>query len=280
MRLAAFTDEIDSGDLQRALDLAVAWGLSAVEMRGLPTGRLPKASDEELRLAGQRIADAGLTVSGLSPGLFKSPAEAESMATDLNERLPRMCEWAQRWGTDRISVFASSRAGVAPGQGEVPAIVVDHLGRMADVATAAQCRLTLENVGSCWGDTGTQAAQIVRAVGHERLGLCWDPGNAARSRVTDPVGEYAGLADLVEYVHVKNAIADDWALVDAGVVDWGQQLRALHADGYDGWLVIETHLRQLPEGAQAIEQDGVALPPLASNTLHNLRTLRRLLGHE
>ena len=117
-------------------------------------------------------------------------------------------------------------------------------------------------------------------MGTERLGMCWDPGNSARAGDTAPLLEYAGLADLVTHVHLKNFDPEisGWSLMDTGVVDWAGQFGALGDDGYTGYLVIETHTSVEPDGAEPSIDAGETLAPLEANTLRNLQYTRALLG--
>ena len=52
----------------------------------------------------------------------------------------------------------------------------------------------------------------------------------------------AGLRVNDSWVENFDAEAASWALVEEGVVDWPAQLRALEQDGYEGFIVVETHL--------------------------------------
>ena len=280
MKLAAFTDEINREDPVRALWLAARWSVAAIEVRGLPSGRFPRVADAELEEFGRRIGDAGLVVSGVSPGLFKCPVDDPAVATGITEILPRACEWARRWGTDRVSVFGCGRGAEAHGSGRYPAAAVDTLNRMTRVAAAHECRLALENEAVCWGDTGSEAAALVRQVDDDGLTLCWDPGNAARAGAPSPFpDEYVSLRDLVAHVHCKSFDVDagSWSLMETGVVDWPAQVRALADDGYDGWLVVETHTGTEPTGAEPVLDAGETLAGLEANTLRNVRYLRTLL---
>ena len=267
MKLAAFTDEI-SPDPWRAVELAREWNIPALEVRGLPGGRFPAVDDALLEEFGRRVGDAGLKVSAVSPGFFKCPSDDPAVETGLREGLPRACEWARRWGTDLVSVFGCRRAGGAP-----PPTVEDLLARMADIAQRAGCRLVFENEAVCWGATGTEAAALLRRVGHPDLRLCWDPGNAARAGCPSPFAdEYAGLKDLVGHLHLKNFDPDagEWSLMPEGCVDWPGQLAALQAEGYAGYAVVETHLKTAPERLPPLP----GLTPLESNTKRNLDYLR------
>lgn len=255
MQLAAFTDEINRDDPQRALDLAAAWGVTHVEVRGLPGGRFPRLSDDALADFGRRVADTGLQVSGVSPGIHKGPVDDPATAAAVAEDLPRACDWARRLDTDLVSCFGFARGvgaistrgvGAIPtrGLGGPPTQVVDQLAKMARVAATHECRLVLENEAVCWGDTGVEAAALLRRVNAPNLLLCWDPGNAAKAGAADPFpGEYEQVRDLVAHVHLKNFQPGEgrWSPMEVGVVDWSGQLAALARDGYGGFLVIETH---------------------------------------
>ena len=268
MTLSVFTDEISSS-VDRALELAAAWGLSHVEIRSIGDGRFPRVPDSALTDLGRQVEDAGLRISAVSPGFFKCALEEPEIEAGISEGLPRACEWALKWGTRSVSGFAFSR-----GEGSVPSMVVDYLGRMADVVDAAGCRLLLENEAACWGDTGLEAADIIRQVGAERLGLCWDPGNTARAG-GDPAAEYQQVRDLVEHVHMKNydRTQERWAVMDQGVVDWPGLIRSLRADGYGGFLILETHTDISTEEFVAVGE----LAGKEANTLHNLKYVRGLL---
>ena len=282
MKPSVFTDEINREDFARAVLLAEQWGVESVEIRSLPGGRYPRSTDDQLRHVGRILADAGRTVSGVSPGLFKCDVGDAEVEAGIAELLPRACTWAREWGTRLVSVFGCHRGDEPHGSGRFPAQVVDLLGRMCDVAAANGCRLALENEAVCWGDTGTEAAALIRAVGSDRLSLCWDPGNAARAGALAAQQEYEGLADLVAHVHLKNfdPVVDGWSLMDAGCVDWPSQIRALAERDYPGYLVIETHTQTGPPpiGDALPGATGVPLSPLEADSLHNLQYVHSLLG--
>lgn len=114
---------------------------------------------------------------------------------------------------------------------------------------------------------------LLRRVDHPNLRLCWDPGNAAKAGCPSPFAdEYSGLKDLVAHLHLKNFDPQSraWSLMQEGCVDWAGQLAALQADGYDGYAVIETHLRSAPDHLPPLP----GLTPLESNTKRNLDYLR------
>lgn len=273
MQLSIFTDEINPHSPTRAINLAKEWGIMHVEVRSLPGGRFPCVPDIELERFYAQATDAGLAVSGVSPGFFKCPWDDPSVRHVLSQDLPRACEWARRWGTDLVTCFAFDRYT----SDCVPSVIIDLIAKMATITNKHGCKLMLENEASCWGATGIEAANIIRQVGPEHVSLCWDPGNSSRAGSTSPYpDEYNNIKDLVSHVHMKNfdPVTGSWCLMEKGVVDWPAQLVALRNDGYDGFLVIETHLHISPDEFRIVDQK---LSDLENNTLRNLRFVRSCL---
>lgn len=273
MEIAIFTDEIFKEDYTRALDRAVEWGIKSVEVRAIDGVRLPNVTSDVLDGFIARVRDLGLSVSGLSPGFFKCDLDDPQVQTTFDDALPRLCEVAGNWGTDLITCFSFKRRE----NESYPTEVVDRLGEAADKVRALGCRLVVENVSACWGATGVETGEIIRQVGYERLGLCWDPGNAARGGAEVPFpDDYDAIKDLVDHVHVKNYVPSlqGWGLVDDGVVNWQAQVHALAHDQFDGLLVIETHLTERPNGRRGPLDD---MNDLEMNTYDNLLATRACL---
>ena len=273
MQITIFTDEINPESPHRAIDLARKWGITHVEIRSLPSGRFPDVPDSELKNLAADLNNAGISVSGVSPGFFKGSCDDPSIEHALAELLPRACEWAQIWGSNLVSCFAFQRSSA----GEMPSRVVEIVGRMASTTRRCGCRLVLENEAVCWGATGLEAAEIIRAAGSDNVTLCWDPGNSSHAGSPHPYpDEYNEVKSLITHVHMKNydPASDSWRLLDDGVVDWKGQLRAFSDDGYNGFLVVETHL-QTKSGRSAGDVEG--LSDLERNTLLNLQFVRTCL---
>jgi len=274
VRISVFSDEIDRRDPVRAIRLAASWGVEWVEVRTVVSGRFPNVPDREIEELAARLRDAGVGVSGVSPGLFKCAVDDPSVPEALAGDLPRACAWARRLGTDRVSCFGFARQG----GDQVPQQVEDRLAQMARTTAEHGCRLSLENEAGCWGGTGLEAAAIIRRVGATTMGLCWDPGNAVRAGSASAYPEeYRQVADLVAHVHAKNFDPQNgrWSLIETGVVDWPGQLRALAADRYAGFVVVETHLDISPDEFRVVDPD---LDALSANTLRNLEFVRSCLA--
>ena len=275
MRIALVTDEV-SADLETALELAARWEIDAIELRGVGEGRYPRVSPFLRESTPRLLAESEAKVIGLSPGLFKISVPqpfrplhfmqllevgrhrhevgARAQLEDhLENLLPECIEAAQELGCELITCF-----GFEPGDAleadilgvdveEVPDAVVEVLREAARVAAKAGITLSLENETICWGAMGEQAAAIARAVGEPNFGITWDPANALLAGDTPFPTGYTEVAQFVRHVHFKDAVVDPVSrrrhFVLDGDVDWAGQIEALHVDGYEGYVSVETHLR-------------------------------------
>ncbi len=275
MKLAIVTDEV-SADPETAIELGVSWGVHHFELRGLFASRAPSLSPyEKCHLRDALDAYQGRVVA-LSPGLFKFPypppqraraslawmdragyedwaAARQRVRYHVDELLPAALDYAAELGAGVIVVFSFDRAGLPPGP--PPDEVLEILSQAAERAGAAGIQLAVENEEGFWGDTGERTAHLLRAIGHPALGINWDPGNAFCAGDEPFPAAYQAVRGLVRHVHFKDAQrgADGTAVyVAEGDIDWKGQVRALAADGYDGFISVETHLRPKVSSARQL----------------------------
>lgn len=278
MKLSTVTDEI-SADLESAIELAQAWGLEGLELRGIGGDRYPQVSPFWQARVPELVAESGLPVVAISPGLFKIPypgqpdaatrilrwedemvfrrqQSAEALVRQhLEELLPAAIQAAQRLGNAIIVAFTFDRGESEPPDAPVPARVIDVLKDAARQVEAAGLTLALEVEHICWGDTGERTADLVEKIGSPVVGINWDPANAYRAGSDHPYPDgYRAVRELIRHVHYKDAATDPVtgrrAFVYDGVVDWRGQIAALLKDGYQGYMSIETHVRPKIEMAR------------------------------
>jgi sugar phosphate isomerase/epimerase len=273
VNLAIVTDEV-SADPETAIELGVEWGVRDFEVRGVFTSRAPALSPYEKDYLRDALAAYGGRAVALSPGLFKIPyaprkrarpsmawmdhamyeswvATEQSVRHHVDELLPASLEYAAELGVGTILIFSFDRAGLPPGP--PPAEVLEILALAAERASAMGIQLAVENEAGFWADTGDRTGELVRAVGHPALGVNWDPGNAYCAGDEPFPAGYQAVRDLVRHVHFKDARRNADGTVDfvaAGEIDWEGQVQALAANGYDGYMSVETHLRPKVGAAQ------------------------------
>jgi sugar phosphate isomerase/epimerase len=261
MRISLITDEV-SHDPATAFELARRWGIEHHEIRSAYRWRLPVSPAWAAERVVSAVRDYGVTVTAISPGLFKPTMEpdgtSQPVSADAPDEvrrhvevlLPRFFAFAERLGTHNVIVFALPRSH--PHAQGAPAIVTDSLAQAAERARAGGFRLLLENGPGSWADTAEAAGAILDAVGSPALGLTWDPANAASADPrTDPVLHgYQRVRPHVAGVHVKDVAFSEgkpaWVPLGEGTVNWPEQIRRLRADGYDGFLTVEPHFQYQP----------------------------------
>lgn len=274
MKISLITDEI-SADPETAIELGVAWGVRDFELRGFYADRVPRLSPyQKQRL--QDILDAyQARAIAIGPGLFKlayppkrapwttlgwmdragyeSWAEAQRLVQyHLDELLPASLDYANELGVRTVVIFSFDRAGAPPGA--PPEEALEALRLAAERAGAAGVQLAIETEDGFWADTGERSAHIVRAINHPALGINWDPANSFFAGDEPYPAGYQAVRGLVRHVHFKDARRDpDGAprYVADGEIDWAGQIKALAADGYEGYISIETHLRPKVAAARA-----------------------------
>jgi sugar phosphate isomerase/epimerase len=273
MNICIMSDEV-STDLDTALELIASWGVPAVELRAVGGGRYPDVSDYWKYRVPQLLAEYGLTVAGISPGLFKlrNPGphapmyfnrggdarqweiERDAEATldkHITKLLPASIEAAQRLGSPQIICFGFDQQTDGP----APELVVQILRRAAEKVGEAGLQLNLEVQ-----DWASRSADLVRRVNHPAFGISWTPASAYASGDDVPFPDgYNHVRPYVRHVHFKDVKTDPggrkpimdgtldttgkkpWVL--DGVIDWKGQIAALREDGYTGYFSVEPHVR-------------------------------------
>jgi L-ribulose-5-phosphate 3-epimerase len=160
--------------------------------------------------------------------------------------------------------------------------IVDGLRPAAAIAGDAGLTLGLENVRSCWANSGYNTGRILDAVDHPALRAIWDPGNDYVSGGQPHPEGYEAVRGRICHVHVKDAHVVDaasgltaWDAVGRGEVDWEVQLTALANDGYAGTLALETHWH--PPGANGEPPDRIADSRMSLAGVKDYKAFRRIL---
>jgi len=270
--LGVVTDEI-AEDPAVALPAAREMGFSHVELNRVGGRGVHELSDAEIADLGRMIAGEGLQVVAVDPPAFKAIELDEVPAADVTrhppvvehlEQVRRSCHAAGALGAGIVRVFSFRRSYMtgagnpSPREargGAIPDALLPKIsaGLRAASSVAGQHGVTLglENVRSCWGNSGHNAARILAAVDDPRLRAIWDPGNDFVSGGRPWPDGYRAVLPYLIHVHVKDAQVVDaatgltrWAPIGSGAVDYAGQIAALRSDGYAGVVSVETHWRK------------------------------------
>ena len=270
--LAVVTDEI-AQDPAVAIVAAREMGFSHLEFNQVGGLGVHELSDDAVAELGRMAAGEGLQVIAVDPPSFKAVVLDQVPLAEVTqhaevarhlEQIRRSCQVARALGAGIVRLFSFRRSSMTgagnpsprePRGGAIPddllPKIVAGLRAAAALADEYQVTLGLENVRSCWGNTGHNAARILAAVDHPRLRAIWDPGNDYVSGGVPYPDGYRAVLPYIVHMHVKDAEVVDaatgltrWACIGTGAVDYAGQIAALRRDGYRGALSVETHWRK------------------------------------
>ncbi len=258
MKIAIITDEV-SQDLDQVLAFAREFSLDGLEIRSL-WNKLPhELTDEEAARIKEGAAEAGLAICGVATPVLKCDVEKDGEIPGQVDCLRKSLRRAEEWGAPMIRTFTGWRTKEP--QKVFPRAVEVYREHLLPVIEGSSVFLGVENEFSTNVATGAESREFLSLLDSPRAKLVWDPCNILYlPDFSDPFEEnFPAVRDLIGHVHVKDAVrtdgkkeapAESVALGDGGarLLD---NLKALHADGYRGWISLETHWRlqqQLDEG--------------------------------
>ena len=238
--LSGFADEIDP-DLATQCRLLNGLGISYLEFRSAWDVNVLDLTDEQLDEADKVLAAHGLSVSSIGSPIGKINIEDDFDAHLI--RFDRAVAVAARFGAPYIRIFSFF---LRPDQNPVDHRdeVIRRMRVMAERAAEAGMVLLHENEKEIFGDIPERVLDIVESVNLPSLRLAWDAANYVQVGVSPFTSAYPILAPHTVYIQVKDALLATGEVVPAGDGD-GQlreTVRALRADGYDGFFSMEPHL--------------------------------------
>jgi len=261
LALGIVSDEI-APDFEEAVRHGLSWQITRYELRVLSSGRVPEVSNQDWERVRALVDGKKLTITALSPGIFKHPlSKTDALEREIETTLPRTLTMAREVGAGLIIVFGFQREQGEPASHYDRAVAL--FSRAAAIAQEAGLRLAVENEPGFWCDTGANTARTLRDVNSPALGANWDPCNAYGTSERPYPDGYEKLKDVIVNVHAKDTLKG--ALIQCvpigdGIIDWHGQIRALLKDRIVPHITIETHCH-----------------PLVESSRRNVDTLRRLM---
>jgi L-ribulose-5-phosphate 3-epimerase len=255
--ISAITDEFSPG-LAEALSVMKEIGMTAAELRTIDGRNLVDLSQDEIAQVRDLLDAAGLPVISIASPLLKCVLpdgppvdqrfQQDAFASrhtfaDQPRLADRALELASFFKAPIIRVFSYWRT-VRPEA--TYSKVAEALGWLADLAARVGVTIGLENEHACNVATGAESAKILQAVDNPNLKLVWDPANALVAGEEPYPAGYALLPKhRIVHVHAKDCHMDGnapvWGPLGTRHVRWKDQLSALLADEYRGFVSLETH---------------------------------------
>jgi sugar phosphate isomerase/epimerase len=273
-----FTIGIIPSEIDRSLEVSIPilqeLGVHDVELSAVDGVQLPEYSTEMLERIKAQLTDADLQVGVSGTEIFKFVKLGEATGAVLDHppvqtdlaHLRQAIVYSRSLGAKIIRLYAFRRddmiglgnpSPILPDGGTIPDAIVEKaavvLAAAGDLAGEAGMTLAVENVRSCWANTGVNLAHLVSAADHSAVRICWDAANDFIAGGNPEGTGYAAVRPYVVSVHFKSAEIVDpvsgltaWKPIGSGAVNIAEQIRLLTQDGFDGLASLETHWK--PEG--------------------------------
>lgn len=236
--LSAFADEASpelSGQI-RALKEA---GIRCVELRNVNGKNVKDLTNEEAFEVRRELDKNGIRVASMgSP--FGKISVTDPFETHMEE-FRHALTLCHILGTKKMRMFSF----YIP-KGEDPANyrneVLRRLNAMLDAAEQEGILLCHENEKGIYGDTGDRCEDLMNELG-DRMGCIFDPANFIQCGDL-PADQWPKLESRITYMHIKDALMEDGAVVPSGCGDGSVRdlLASLIRAGKTVELSIEPHL--------------------------------------
>ena len=243
-----------------------ACGIRGAELRTVNGKSIVDLSDVEIARVRELVDAHGFEAVGIaSPVLkcvlpggpeidsrFQQDVFGSPYGFDDQPRLAkRALEVAEALGAGMIRVFSYWRT-VEPRKCFDAAVKV--LAQLAADAEPHGLTIALENEHACNAGTASEVSELCGRLPAppSNLKILWDPANCHVAGERPFPDGYANLPkNRIVHVHAKDCRlhghTPEWCELGKGEIDWPGQIAALKADGYSGWISLETHWRG-PDG--------------------------------
>ncbi|TCC63421.1 sugar phosphate isomerase/epimerase [Kribbella pittospori] len=238
--LSGFADEI-SPEPSVQCEVLTGLGISHIEVRSAWNTNVLDLDDEQLAAVTAQLRDSDIRTSSIG-----SPIGKVSVVDDFDEhlrRFDRALRVAEVLEAPYIRIFSFYYPdGDEPKQHRDE--VLRRLSTLAERAAGRDVILLHENEKKIYGDLPERCLDIIESVGSPNLKIAWDAANFVQCGISPFPEAFNLLRPHLEYVQIKDALLADNRVVVAGAGDGGvvETIRALKADGFDGFFSMEPHL--------------------------------------
>lgn len=235
MKLCAFADEA-SVQISGQIAALKRNGLNYLEIRGVDGENISKISEQKAKEVKKMLDDAGLAVWSMGSPLGKHRME-DDFAPHA-EAIKRIMELSYILDAPRIRMFSFH-----PIHGEDAATtkerVFEHLDKLVSL-TPEDRILCHENEKHIYGETAESCLEVMEAF--PRIRAVFDPANFVQCGV-DTLHAWEILKDHVEYLHIKDALADGTVVPAGQGIGNVEQIVKMYLARGGEVMTLEPHLQ-------------------------------------
>ncbi|MCD6508052.1 sugar phosphate isomerase/epimerase [Candidatus Poribacteria bacterium] len=204
--------------------------------------------EEGFRNLKRQCERLGVLIHQMHGPMFNTCEEPSKLKAHMEEA-ERSLRWAGVLGV-RWVVFHPGSASISEDEEDLEEVRRRNLevfGKLADTARQLQIGIAIENTADrndggrrVFGATTYELLSLVRALGPEVAGICWDTGHANVQKLN----QYKAIKALGKHLvatHIddNNSSSDQHLLPFEGNIDWKGVMRALREVNYDGFFNLE-----------------------------------------
>ncbi len=275
-KIYAFADEA-SANLDEQIDAMRRNGLQGLELRSVDEINVSDLTVDQAKQIRRRLDDAGLQTWSIGSPIGKIEMDGDFEAH--LDKYRRTLELANILGAENIRLFSFFiPEGKNPDDYE--SLVIDRLGKFAQLAEGTGVTVCHENEKDIYGDLAVRCEKIHRAL--PSVKAIFDPANFVQCG-QDTLEAWQMLKPYVKYLHIKDALHNG-NVVPAGKGDGNVEaiLRAYSAMGGSAMTLephlavfsalgqIERHDRSHGVGAEYVYENNHAAFDAAAAALHQL----------
>ena len=253
------TDEI-SQDFNSSVELALKYSMDGIEIRSVWDKDPHELDKNDIEAIKKVIKSTKLEVCGISAPFFKCDLDNENEYGIHIEILEKCIELAEKLKTKIIRGFTFWNKGDFDKNFEK---IISKYEKPVKMLEKAGMTLVLEMDPSVYATNASKVRRVIENINSPHVKALWDPGNEIfdpEDEVPYPYG-YNVIKPYMAHMHLKDAkkLENGKATsvpIGEGQVDYDGQFKALIADKYDGFVVLETHYRSKHD----ISEELMALP--------------------
>ncbi|AST89984.1 sugar phosphate isomerase [Sutcliffiella cohnii] len=242
IHISGFSDEISS-DFNTQLEVVANLGMNYISLRGIDGKNIGDFTADEVKESVlPRLNAAGIKVSSVGSPIGKVFINDEEGFEKQKSMLEELCQISKLLDCKYIRIFSF----YIP-KGENPDgyrdAVVSKVKEFAQIAEKHNIVLLHENEKDIFGDIGRRCDDLLRSVDSPSFKAIFDFANFVQCGEDTQVC-YDLLKDLVEYIHIKDAVTTDSQNVVCGTGEGKipEILEQAISSGYKGFLTLEPHL--------------------------------------
>lgn len=249
-KISGFSDEI-APDTKTQFEVLNKLGICYFEPRGVDGKNISELNDDEAASLKNVMDKYKIKVSSIG-----SPIGKIKLSDDFNEHFElfkRVVKTAKILNTRYIRIFSFYHDG-DEWTADERATIINNLSRMIDYARENDVVLLHENEKGIYGDIADRCEDLMKELYCDNFKAVFDPANFVQCG-QDTKEAYAQMKDYIEYMHIKDALADGRVVpAGSGIGNVKYILKDLFDNGYNGFLSLEPHLGSF-EGLANLELD-------------------------